>query len=443
MVEAGVGPRGSVVTDLAGRGDSRLLVIWIVGVVVVLLVAGHTGSVLDVVVAVDMALRARRRGVFTSQREAGSGMIEAGIPPRRSIVASLARGWDAGLLVIWIGRAVVLRHVARCAILSIQVVIPVDMALRALQSGVRTGQRKSHQAVIKSCRLPGLGAVAGLAGLGETQGDVIGIGSLAKIREMAAHAVGRRALELAADVAGQTVQACVHAGQCETRVFQVVKLGAKPVVHAVALLAGGGEIGGHVAGARRVLVILSVTGIALRGQSLKLPGRRTFVAGSAVQRRMGPNQRKTILVLLDLRQRNHPSLNGMALLAGRAELAPVNVGVAVGAFAAHIGKNRLDMALRARDSLVHAAQRVTRLAVVELGNIADRFPSAEGVAVLAGNVQIAVRAARVGIDLQLRPPGEAGGKEQERHNQIDDNSRKQHSSPDQNCCQQNNREGNN
>ena len=109
---------------------------------------------------------------------------------------------------------------------------------------------------------------------------------------------------------------------------------------------------------------------------------------------MRAEQREAVLVLADRFHRNRPTQDGVTLVALRAHLAPVNVGVAIGALFPDVSKYRLDMALGAGDTFVHAAQRVTRAVVIELGNVADRLPSAEGVAVLARDGQRAVRAAR-------------------------------------------------
>jgi len=75
----------------------------------------------------------------------------------------------------------------------------------------------------------------------------------------------------------------------------------------------------------------------------------------------------------------------------------MNVGVAIRALYAHVGKHQARMALRAADALVHSAQWVTRLVVVELDNIAERFPAAEGMAVFTRDVQVPMRAARCGV----------------------------------------------
>jgi len=72
----------------------------------------------------------------------------------------------------------------------------------------------------------------------------------------------------------------------------------------------------------------------------------------------------------------------MALLAIRSQLPLVNVRVAVLASLSNIGKHRLHVALNARHRLVHAAQRVSRVIVIEFRNRPDRFPSGRRMAVL-------------------------------------------------------------
>lgn len=96
-------------------------------------------------------------------------------------MASRAGRGNTGLLVIGIVGAVVILDVAGGAILGSEVVISVGVALRALQSGVCSGQRKPHQAVIKGCRLPGAGAVATPAGLREIRGYMVRVSGLTEI----------------------------------------------------------------------------------------------------------------------------------------------------------------------------------------------------------------------------------------------------------------------
>lgn len=104
--------------------------------------------------------------MFAGEWEARQGMIEAGVSPRRGVMAVSARRRNSGLLVIRIGGAVVILHVARCAILTGEVVVPIYVALRTWQSCVRPGEGESHNRVIKACGLPSRCAVASLATFG-------------------------------------------------------------------------------------------------------------------------------------------------------------------------------------------------------------------------------------------------------------------------------------
>lgn len=202
-------------------------------------------------------------------------------------------------------------------------------------------------------------------------------------------------------MAGIAIERGVGAHQGESGELQVIELGPEPVVHAVALLAAGRETAADVTGFGG-LKVLRMARIALRRKPLELAYGGALVARSTIQGRMRTHQGKAILVLVDLLHRDLPSLYCMALVAGCAELALVNIGMAVGALLAHIGEHRPGVALGATDPLVHAAQRKSGLAVVELRDIADRLPPAQGVTVLAGDVQRPVRALRTGVACPLR-----------------------------------------
>lgn len=170
----------------------------------------------------------------------------------------------------------------------------------------------------------------------------------------------------------------------------MIELYAKPVVESVALFTTGGESRRDMVGPVRSLEIFRVTRVASGRESLELPHSRTLMTRVAIERRMCPHQREAVLVVLDLLYRDLPSLHRVALLAVGAELAFVNVGVAVGAPGGNIAEDQLGVARGARHFLVHAAQRISSLVVVKLRHAADRLPSAEGVAVLAWNVQRSV-----------------------------------------------------
>ena len=70
----------------------------------------------------------------------------------------------------------------------------------------------------------------------------------------------------------------------------------------------------------------------------------------------------------------------------------MNIGVAVLATCADVVEHRFHVTLCALHALVKAAQGVMSLVVIKFGDGSNRFPTVGGVTVLAGNIQIAMRA---------------------------------------------------
>jgi len=109
------------------------------------------------------------------------------------------------------------------------------------------------------------------------------------------------------------------------------------------------------------------------------------VAGIAVDRSVRPSQRKSVVMLLYVLNGDLPSTDGVTLLAVRAQLPLVNVGVAILAALSNVSENRPDVTFSATHRLMHAAQRIFCLVVIEFRNSSDRFPCARRVAVLTRN----------------------------------------------------------
>jgi len=128
---------------ITGCGEARLLVIRIGGVVVVGHVTSGAESAGQLVVSVDVALRTRSGHVFPGESEAGGGVIELSTSPGICVMAVLTSGGDSGLLVIGVGRALIILQVARHARRIGDVVIAVDVALRAGGLRVLPNQRET------------------------------------------------------------------------------------------------------------------------------------------------------------------------------------------------------------------------------------------------------------------------------------------------------------
>ena len=242
-----------------------------------------------------------------------------------------------------------------------------------------------------------------LAGLRKVRRDVIRIGRAPEILQVAGYAGRAIQVVVVVDVAVRALArghgVCIGQGKSNRR---VIELGIQPVIRAVALFASRSKLCCDMVRVGCTLEVRGVAGIAIGRHRLKLAGGRAFVAGIAVHRRMCPGQRKAIVMLLHLLDRNRPSPHCVALLTIRAELPLVNIGVAILATLPHIVEHQLDVALSASHRLVHTAQGIPSLIVIELRNGADRTPGVCRVTVLTGSVEIAVRTVRASVVLRGR-----------------------------------------
>jgi hypothetical protein len=134
--------------------------------------------------------------------------------------------------------------------------------------------------------------------------------------------------------------------------------------------------------------------VTSRGQPLaiELPHGADLVARITVCNRVGADERKTVLVLVDGMNGNLPPIHPVVKVALRPVFPPMKISVAILATAPHVGKNRIDVTFLARHFRVQAAQRVPGLAVIKVRFAADRSPGRGGVALLTSDFQRSVRA---------------------------------------------------
>ncbi len=344
-------------------------------------VAADAGSIGagQVVIAIHVALRALYRGVRSRQGEAGRRVIKGRIVPRSRRVALLAGGRESGLHVIRIGGAVEVLHVARAAIGRRSHKLTVDVALGAGHVDVPPGQREFRKGIVIEVRhIPRARVMTSLTSGGEARLSMRGIVRPIEIRQVAAHAGGRRSHEFSARVARCTVQRSVRPGQGKPGELKMVELRAHPVVHGVALLAARGQVQLYVVqpGRFRVDEVSLMAREASGGEPLELAHSRALMARIAVQRSVRTDQRKAVDVLVDLLNRDIPAFYRVALLAIGAHLPLVDVGVAVRALGSHVREDQLGVALRTTDSLVHSAQGVSSCVVIEFRDRSNRLPPA-------------------------------------------------------------------
>ncbi|MBV8052539.1 MAG: hypothetical protein JOZ80_15220 [Acidobacteriaceae bacterium] len=158
----------------------------------------------------------------------------------------------------------------------------------------------------------------------------------------------------------------------------------------MAVGAGGWEIGARVIRVRRLREIRLVARVTFGGHRLEPARGGAFVAGVALQRRMGSGQRKAVIVILDLLHGDLPTSDGVTLLAIRAQLAAMNIGVAILAALPNVAENGFHVTLGTGNRLMHAKQRISGLIVVEFGHCANGLPCVRSVTVLTGNVEVTV-----------------------------------------------------
>lgn len=96
-------------------------------------------------------------------------------------------------------------------------------------------------------------------------------------------------------------------------------------------------------------------------------------------------------MILNILDRYLPSPHGMTLFTICAKLATMNIRVAVGTALAHIPEHQAGVALRAGHLGMHAAERISRLVVIEFRIGTDRLPAYIRVTVLAGDGDGTVR----------------------------------------------------
>ena len=248
-------------------------------------------------------------------------------------------------------------------------VVVVGVTLYARHIGVAAGQGIfSIERVIKLGRghRPVGGRMARGAVAGQAKLRMVRIVRAHVIGRVAGVALGRSSLECVVGVAGSTGKSCVRAGQCITGVFQVVKLGVEPAVHRMTALAGSREAKPDVVDHRGQIVLL-MAGVAGRRQSDELAGGGVLVAVFALRQLVRAHQRETVLVVFDGLQRDLPPLHGVATGAVGAELAAMDIGVAIRALGADVLENQVRMALNAIHFFVHAAQGIPGQIVIELG----------------------------------------------------------------------------
>ena len=159
-------------------GSVRRVIRLLPGGQVAACVAAIGGRDLEIVVVVDVALRASNSGVAVGQRKPCAGVIEGRGIPTRCVMAVAAARQREGLRGIGVRRIVGLLPGAEVAAgvaavrvgNALEIVIVVDMALRAGQRGVRAIQNESGHTVIERSAEPTIKTGVAILAIGGGKG---------------------------------------------------------------------------------------------------------------------------------------------------------------------------------------------------------------------------------------------------------------------------------
>ena len=131
-------------------------------------------------------------------------------------------------------------------------------------------------------------------------------------------------------------------------------------------------------------------------EAIELANSANFMARVTIHRCVSADQRKPVLMLINVVNGNLPAVGIVTKRALRAVFAAMKVRVAILTFLRSIAEDESLVAIGTLHFSVTAAQGEFRLRVVELEFDAQRLPALRGVAILARDRKsIAVRAAAV------------------------------------------------
>jgi hypothetical protein len=164
----------------------------------------------------------------------------------------------------------------------------------------------------------------------------------------------------------------------------------------MALPAVGGETAGAMIGDLGLFEIPGMAAITIgrEPKAIELPDRSHFVAGIAINHSVSADQRKAILMPVDVVNRDLPAVGVVAQFALSPVLAAMQIGMAVLALIGSVGEVEVAMAVAARYGSMAAAQGKSRTRMIELDLVLDDVPVRGDVAGDARNIELAVRALR-------------------------------------------------
>lgn len=170
------------------------------------------------------------------------------------------------------------------------------------------------------------------------------------------------------------------------------------------MLTVGGKSHGLMVGTIGFSKCAQVAAHAFGGESetVELTDGANFVAGVAIDGGMGADQRKAILMLVDVVNGDLPAIGVVTEFTFGAVLAAMEIRMAILTLHRSVTKNEILVAIRALHFCVPSMQRESRAGMVEFQLGAQRLPFLRGVTLLARDLQfVAVRAMNRSVESDL------------------------------------------
>lgn len=239
VIELRPEPTRSRVAGLACRREGRGNVVGIGGFLIVHLMTGVAIRRRAGVLPADMATCTGYGDVGSRERECRFAVVKRSGLPCCGVVADVALLRKSCLHMVRIRRGVIILQVTGNAVGAEPLVDAVDMARATRDVYVRAREGKQSLAVVKFCARPGNRGVADGTIRGKARLDVIRVGRLLIIRQVARGAILRCPGILAVDVTLRTLDVHMSTGQREACHGVVIELRAEPARRRMAGLARG------------------------------------------------------------------------------------------------------------------------------------------------------------------------------------------------------------
>ena len=216
MSGGGARPTGGGVTCGAGGRVIRRGMVWVVGGLVLRLMARIAVGGRASVHIIDVAGSAGHGYMGAGKGKRCVVVVERSGAPGRCGMADITGLRVAASDVVGVGGVVEVRQMAGDTSRGQGGILTIRMACGARQRKMRAGKSPTGLGVIENRAEPVGGGMAERAILGECRDDVIGIGGLVELGEMTPLALGRRSGELTVQMALRAGRTDVGAGERES-----------------------------------------------------------------------------------------------------------------------------------------------------------------------------------------------------------------------------------